>query len=197
LETLEIVLREGAHLHYSRGRAFSQSIDAAWVRSLDANPQSAEALEAFVSRFGRMQDTIAGKLLPRWLRALAETPGSEIETLNRAERLGTLAELLLRKGCAGDGLKRLSWRSNTDGIDPLSKPCAPAKPIDLRRRSPGHARRAAILRALQAIGRPEHAHLPHWREDRNPTNAGIGAAPRRDRPLRPRPPRSSRRRRRF
>jgi len=27
---------------------------------------------------------------PRWLLALAETPGSQIETLNRAERLGVL-----------------------------------------------------------------------------------------------------------
>lgn len=43
-----------------------------------------------MSRFGRMQDTIADKLFPRWLLALAETPGSQIETLNRAERLGIL-----------------------------------------------------------------------------------------------------------
>ena len=50
----------------------------------------AERLEAFVSRFGRMQDTIAARLLPRWLTALAETPGSQIETLNRAERLNVV-----------------------------------------------------------------------------------------------------------
>jgi hypothetical protein len=93
LQTLEIVFREGTHLHYSWGRVFSQSIDAAWVRGLDDDPLRAEALEAFVSRFGRMQDTIAGKLLPRWLLALAETPGSQIETLNRAERLGILADV--------------------------------------------------------------------------------------------------------
>ncbi len=48
-------------------------------------------MEAFVSRFGRMQDTIADKLLPRWLVAVAETPGSQIEVLNRAERLRVLA----------------------------------------------------------------------------------------------------------
>jgi len=61
------------------------------VRQLDAHPELAERLETFVSRFGRMQHTIADKLLPRWLQALAETPGSQIETLNRAERLGVLA----------------------------------------------------------------------------------------------------------
>ena len=34
-----------------------------------------------------MQDTIADKLLPRWLQALAERPGSQIDVLNRAEQL--------------------------------------------------------------------------------------------------------------
>jgi hypothetical protein len=37
-----------------------------------------------------MQDTIAHKLLPRWLEALVESPGSQIEMLNRAERLGAI-----------------------------------------------------------------------------------------------------------
>jgi hypothetical protein len=33
---------------------------------------------------------MADKLFPRWLPALAESPGSQIETLNRAERLSVL-----------------------------------------------------------------------------------------------------------
>lgn len=90
LTTLRIVQREGEHLRYSWHRLFDQTIDAEWVVSLDRDPERAERLEAFVSRFGRMQDTIATKLLPRWLMALAEEPGSQIETLNRAERLGVL-----------------------------------------------------------------------------------------------------------
>lgn len=90
LQTLEIVYREGLHLSYSWGRVYSQPIDAAWVKGLDTRPEIAEQLEAFVSRFGRMQDTIADKLLPRWLIAIAETPGSQIETLNRAEKLGVV-----------------------------------------------------------------------------------------------------------
>lgn len=90
LHALEIVYREGRHLSYSWGRLYAQSIDIAWVNGLDDNPELAERLEAFVSRFGRMQDTIAGKLLPRWLLTLAETPGSQIETLNRAEKLGVI-----------------------------------------------------------------------------------------------------------
>jgi len=90
LHTLNIVSKEGRHLSYSCEQIFSQIIDADWVNALEDNPGTAEQLEAFVSRFGRMQDTIADKLLPRWLLALAEVPGSQIETLNRAERLGVL-----------------------------------------------------------------------------------------------------------
>ncbi len=37
--------------------------------------------------------TIADKLLQRWLMALAETPGSQIEILNRAERLGVIGDV--------------------------------------------------------------------------------------------------------
>jgi hypothetical protein len=90
LHTLEIVAKEGKHLSYSWNSLFSQAIDVEWVDSLEQNPSCAEQLEAFVSRFGRMQDTMADKLFPRWLLALAEAPGSQIETLNRAERLGVL-----------------------------------------------------------------------------------------------------------
>jgi hypothetical protein len=90
LQTMEVVRREGEHLAYSRGRVFAQAVDAQWVSRLEAEPELAERLEAFVSRFGRMQDTIADKVLPRWLQALAEDPGSQIENLNRAERLGVI-----------------------------------------------------------------------------------------------------------
>ncbi len=90
LSTLDIVAREGGHLAFSRGRIFAEQIDKAWVEALPDRPELAERLEAFVSRYGRMQDTMADKLLPRWLLALAERPGSQIETLNRAERLGVL-----------------------------------------------------------------------------------------------------------
>lgn len=90
LSTLEIVRREAQHLQYSHQRLFAQPIDADWVRSLESAPELAERMEAFISRYGRMQDTIADKLLPRWLMALAERPGAQIEVLNRSERLGVL-----------------------------------------------------------------------------------------------------------
>ena len=93
LHTLHLVAREGEHLLWSWRRLMGLSIDTDWVKRLDAEPEMAERLEAFVSRFGRLQDTIADKLLPRWLLAQAETPGSQIETLNRAEKLGVLPDV--------------------------------------------------------------------------------------------------------
>jgi hypothetical protein len=93
LATLDIVRREGGQLAYSWNRLFAEPLDRAWVLALAEHPELAERLEAFVSRYGRMQDTIGEKLLPRWLLAFAETPGSLIETLNRAERLGVLGSV--------------------------------------------------------------------------------------------------------
>jgi len=93
LSTLAIVAKEVEHLEWSRAKLFVQNIDSAWVESLAAHPELAERLEAFVSRFGRLQDTMADKLLPRWLIALAERPGSQIEVLNRAERLGVVEDV--------------------------------------------------------------------------------------------------------
>lgn len=90
VETLKIVQKEGWHLSFSWNRLFANEINEKWVKELDQKPELAEQLEAFVSRFGRMQDTIADKLLPRWLQAQAENAGSQIEVLNRAERLGVV-----------------------------------------------------------------------------------------------------------
>lgn len=60
------------------------------LQQITQDPLLAERLEAFVSRFGRLQDTIADKLLPALLEALAERKGAVIENLDRAERFGWL-----------------------------------------------------------------------------------------------------------
>ncbi len=93
LATLEIVRRELNVLKYSHEKLFSFSVDRAWVESLDNNMKAAETLEAFVSRFGRLQDTIGDKLIPRALTALAEHPGSMLDNLNKAERLHWLEDV--------------------------------------------------------------------------------------------------------
>jgi len=93
LATLSIVYKEGVHLQYSWQGLYANQIDEHWVQGLGQRPEQAEQMEAFVSRFGRMQDTIADKLLPRWLAAQAEQPGSQIEVLNRAARLGVVSDV--------------------------------------------------------------------------------------------------------
>ena len=59
-------------------------------------------VDAFVSRFGRLQDTVGDKLLPAWRSAVGETPATVADNLDRAERLGLIpsADLWL-------GLRRL------------------------------------------------------------------------------------------
>ena len=91
-DTLAIVAKQGGHLLYSLSRLDEEKIDRSWVERLDHDAELAERLEAFVSRFGRMQDTMGEKLLPRWLEAQGETPGSMIDVLRRAERLNIVAD---------------------------------------------------------------------------------------------------------
>lgn len=93
LAVLEVVAREADHLAYSRDRVFAEAIDTEWVNRLANQPELAERLEAFVSRYSRLQDTIAGRLLPRLFEALAEEPGSQLELLNRAARLGMVSDV--------------------------------------------------------------------------------------------------------
>ena len=78
--TLGVGAKQAAHLEWSRKRLFQDKIDARWVETLAERPELAERLEAFVSRYGRLHDTLADKLLPRWLLALAEKPGSQSAT---------------------------------------------------------------------------------------------------------------------
>jgi len=90
---LEIVQREGSMLLRTDERLFKSQIDTVWVERLKEEDELAERLEAFVSRFGRMQDTLGDKLLPSLLRLLEENPGSTLDNLNRAEKLGLLTSV--------------------------------------------------------------------------------------------------------
>jgi hypothetical protein len=90
IDTLRIVDRERRHLEYSCKKLFSANLTAEQLARLDDDPELAETIEAFASRFGRMQDTMAGKLFPRFLQAQAESTGTQLETLNRLEKLGLI-----------------------------------------------------------------------------------------------------------
>ncbi len=87
----EIVDREAGHLAQTDGRLFAQPFDGARVAGLTRDIDLAERVDAFVSRFGRLQDTAGDKLLPELLRQLAEPVRSAVENLDRAEKLGLIA----------------------------------------------------------------------------------------------------------
>lgn len=83
-----VVRKECRHLLTTDQRLFEQPFTRERALQLDTDPDLAERVEAFVGRFGRLQDTVGDKLLPALLAALGETPGPAIDNLDRAERLG-------------------------------------------------------------------------------------------------------------
>ena len=90
---LQVVEKEIKHLRYSQAQVFPQPFTADQAKSLQSNEALAERVEAFTSRFARLQDTLGDKLLPAWLSALNEPIGAAIDNLDRAEKLGALASV--------------------------------------------------------------------------------------------------------
>jgi len=82
-----VVQRERRHLLTTDQRVFSKPFTPARASSLADNIDEAERVEAFVSRFGRLQDTLGDKLLPLYLEAVGERLGAAIDNLDRAEKL--------------------------------------------------------------------------------------------------------------
>ena len=70
------------------GRLFGKLFTIEEAQKIEADPILAERLDAFVSRFGRLQDTVGDKLLPALLTALAEKTGPAIDNLDKAEKFG-------------------------------------------------------------------------------------------------------------
>lgn len=82
--------KECQHLQATDGRLFGSLFTIEEAKKLEIDPILAERLDAFVSRFGRLQDTVGDKLLPALLNALAEKTGPAIDNLDRAEKLGLI-----------------------------------------------------------------------------------------------------------
>lgn len=83
-----VTARESKHLQQTHQRLFTPQFTLEVVARLEEQPELAERVEAFVSRFSRLQDTLGDKLLPALLAALAERVASVADNLDRAERLG-------------------------------------------------------------------------------------------------------------
>ena len=84
---LDLAEREAAHLRYTYHTLFSEPIDRAWVEALGKREDLAEKIDAFVGRFGRLQDHIGEKLLPAFARLLGGQVKSLLDTLAYAERM--------------------------------------------------------------------------------------------------------------
>lgn len=85
-----VVLKECQHLATTDQRLFGSLFTLEQATRLEADPDLAERVEAFVGRFGRLQDTMGDKLLPLLLAALGEKTSAAIDNLDRAERLELL-----------------------------------------------------------------------------------------------------------
>lgn len=86
-----VIGKELRHLETTDRRLFAVPMTAERATSLSDDPDLAERVEAFVGRFGRLQDTLADKLLPALLGTLGEPVGPQIDNLDRAERFGWIA----------------------------------------------------------------------------------------------------------
>ena len=89
----ETVCAEAAHLQTTDGRLFATPMTPERAGSLRTDIDLAERTDAFVARFGRLQDTLGDKLLPVLLDWLAEPVAAAIDNLNRAERLGWIGSV--------------------------------------------------------------------------------------------------------
>lgn len=91
-QLLGIVERELSRLQSTDRRLFKQPFTAERASSLNEDEDLAERVEAFVSRFGRLQDTLGDKVFPTYLAAQGEKAGAFGDNLDRAERLGLVQD---------------------------------------------------------------------------------------------------------
>jgi hypothetical protein len=85
-----VVHKECQHLATTDQRLFGNTFTLEQATRLEEDPDLAERVEAFVGRFGRLQDTVGDKLLPLILTAMGERSSAAIDNLDRAERLGLI-----------------------------------------------------------------------------------------------------------
>lgn len=88
---VRVVRKECKHLITTDQRLFGKAFTVECVIRLEEDADLAERVEAFVGRFGRLQDTVGDKLLPLLLSAMGEKTSAVIDNLDRAERLGLIA----------------------------------------------------------------------------------------------------------
>ena len=88
VETVEL---EARYLLETDRRLFAVPFSADRATAMRTEADESERCDSFVARFGRLQDTLADKLLPEFLRSLAEPVGAVLDNLDRAEKLCLLS----------------------------------------------------------------------------------------------------------
>lgn len=85
---MRIIEKECIYLNKTTDRLFSEKFTVDRAKQLETDDDLSERLEAFTSRFSRLQDTLGDKLIPQLLLALGEKQSTVMDNLDKAERLG-------------------------------------------------------------------------------------------------------------
>jgi hypothetical protein len=83
-----VIEKESHHLTVSLGRVFKEPFTVERAKATYSDEDLSDSLEAFTSRFARLQDTLGDKLIPQLLNAMGEKQASVIDNLDKAERFG-------------------------------------------------------------------------------------------------------------
>ena len=86
-----VVQRECSHLNQTTERLFVEPFLLDRAKKIGNDEDLSERVEAFVSRFSRLQDTLGDKLIPQLLSALGERQATAMDNLDTAERLGWIS----------------------------------------------------------------------------------------------------------
>lgn len=87
---VRVIGKEREQLTITQQRLFAKPLTPERLQQLDSEPAFSEQLDAFASRFARLQDNVGDKLLPATLLAFGEHKGPVLDNLNKAESFGWL-----------------------------------------------------------------------------------------------------------
>jgi hypothetical protein len=94
VHALDLAIKERGYLEYSASTLAKYALDAHFIALTVQQPELAEKVDAFVSRFGRLQDHVGDKLLPAFALLLGEKSSSSmLDLLNLAEKRGWVPDV--------------------------------------------------------------------------------------------------------
>lgn len=114
-----VVVKECCYLAHTAEGLVQTDPQFRWLDEIEQNADLTERLDAFVSRFCRLQDTLGDKLLPTYLRSQLEPIGSVLDNLNRAEKLGLIPSVA--DWVEARGLRNNLVHEYTEDMDALRK----------------------------------------------------------------------------